>query len=104
MQYLVHRQSCSGFPHMLQMKDMGMALQLYYSTARKAPLLDKRIFTRLRQRKDNRAMELRKDPVTQSWMLVGDEQDGFLAEEGPCGFCPGGKFAAGSPIYSSPGG
>src|SRR5450755_5114326 len=49
-------------------------------------------------------VELRKDPVTQSWMLVGDEEAGFLAEAGPCGFCPGGSYASEKWIYASPGG
>src|SRR5258708_13297724 len=55
---------------------------------------------------NNSTMELRKDPVTQSWMLVGDDDDGaFLAEPaGPCGWCSGGKFVASPPIYTSPGG
>ncbi len=46
-------------------------------------------------------MELRKDPVTQSWMLVGDELDVFPGEGGPCVFCPGGQVASSRPIYRS---
>ncbi len=50
-------------------------------------------------------MELRKDPVTQSWMLVGDEEDSFLRESaGPCQWCAGGQFVSRQPIYVSPGG
>src|SRR5437588_10675793 len=46
-------------------------------------------------------MELRKDPVTQSWMLVGDELDAIPAEDGPCMFCAGGTIASHQPIYRS---
>lgn len=35
-------------------------------------------------------------------MLVGDVEDGFLSEAGPCGFCPGGKYATGKWVYASP--
>src|SRR5208283_659073 len=50
-------------------------------------------------------MELRKDPVTQSWMLVGDEEDAFLRESaGPCEWCGGGRFSSRQPVYVSPGG
>jgi UDPglucose--hexose-1-phosphate uridylyltransferase len=49
-------------------------------------------------------MELRKDPVTQSWMLVGDEEDAFLKESsGPCQWCAGGQLSS-RPIYTSAGG
>ena len=34
-------------------------------------------------------------------MLVGDEEDRFLPEAGPCAFCPGGS-ASGKWIYASP--
>lgn len=34
-------------------------------------------------------MELRKDPITRSWMLVGDEGEPAAAESGPCPFCEG---------------
>src|ERR1017187_8657619 len=37
-------------------------------------------------------------------MLVGDEESAFLAEAGPCGFCPGGSYASASWIYASPDG
>ncbi len=51
-------------------------------------------------------MELRKDPVTQSWMLVGDEpapseQSGLAEAGGPCGFCGGGAFASSRVIDQS---
>ncbi len=34
-------------------------------------------------------MELRKDPITRSWVIVGDEPE-HHAPEGRCSFCPGG--------------
>ena len=34
-------------------------------------------------------MELRKDPVTLSWMLVGDVEEHAAPEPGPCPFCEG---------------
>src|ERR1022692_1994137 len=50
-------------------------------------------------------MELRKDPVTQSWMLVGDEQPGIGRDSGgPCEWCAGGRLQAGRTVYVSPGG
>jgi UDPglucose--hexose-1-phosphate uridylyltransferase len=50
-------------------------------------------------------MELRKDPVTQSWMLVGDDEGAFWQEPaGPCEWCSGGALSSGRPIYVSPGG
>jgi UDPglucose--hexose-1-phosphate uridylyltransferase len=34
-------------------------------------------------------MELRKDPITRSWVIVGDEQERRHAGDGYCPFCPG---------------
>jgi UDPglucose--hexose-1-phosphate uridylyltransferase len=44
-------------------------------------------------------MELRKDPVTQSWILVGDEEDQVAAAVGVCPFCQPQR----APIYTVPG-
>lgn len=34
-------------------------------------------------------MELRKDPITRSWVIVGDEEERRLHSDGHCPFCPG---------------
>src|SRR5262245_48379725 len=33
-------------------------------------------------------MELRKDPITRSWVITGDEPAEAAAQAGPCRFCP----------------
>ena len=35
-------------------------------------------------------MELRKDPITRSWVITGDEPDTAPAPAQPCAYCPGG--------------
>jgi UDPglucose--hexose-1-phosphate uridylyltransferase len=34
-------------------------------------------------------MELRKDPITRAWVIVGDEEERRLQTDGHCPFCPG---------------
>ena len=34
-------------------------------------------------------MELRKDPITRSWVIVGDEEERSFQRDGHCPFCPG---------------
>ncbi len=47
-------------------------------------------------------MELRKDPVTQSWMLVGDEEEPVAKEPGPCPYCEGSPEPAQKLIFAMP--
>ncbi|SRR5579871_516207 len=51
-------------------------------------------------------MELRKDPVTQSWMLVGDEAPVVSTGDSgaACEWCTGGRLESRRPILVSPGG
>ena len=44
-------------------------------------------------------MELRKDPITRSWVLNGDSEPSQLVCQ-PCPYCPGNESLTGPPIYS----
>ena len=46
-------------------------------------------------------MEIRKDPITRSWVLIGDGESPALAET-PCPYCPGSDSALPPPILSLP--
>src|SRR5512133_2266004 len=35
-------------------------------------------------------MELRKDPITRSWVITGDDSPGGQVEDATCRYCPGG--------------
>ncbi|MBI4459536.1 MAG: galactose-1-phosphate uridylyltransferase, partial [Acidobacteria bacterium] len=45
-------------------------------------------------------MELRKDPITRSWVLIGGEESLPLA--GPCMYCQGNETTVSPPILSLP--
>ncbi len=47
-------------------------------------------------------MELRKDPITRSWLLVGDEPEPAPAPSGHCLFCGDGMDPASKMIFSMP--
>src|SRR3990172_8225926 len=46
-------------------------------------------------------MELRKDPITRSWVAIRDGEPREPAPE-PCPYCPGGDFSAARPLLSLP--
>jgi UDPglucose--hexose-1-phosphate uridylyltransferase len=46
-------------------------------------------------------MELRKDPITRSWVLTGD-MDPALSPSQPCPYCAGNETLTQQPIYSIP--
>ena len=46
-------------------------------------------------------MELRKDPITRSWVLIGDDEFPGTAEP-PCAYCPGNETPSSSLILSLP--
>jgi UDPglucose--hexose-1-phosphate uridylyltransferase len=46
-------------------------------------------------------MEIRKDPITRSWVLIGDGESAEVAET-PCRYCPGSDAALPPPILSLP--
>src|SRR3972149_5237849 len=46
-------------------------------------------------------MELRKDPITRSWVLIGDDEFPGTAEP-PCAYCPGNESPSSSLILSLP--
>jgi UDPglucose--hexose-1-phosphate uridylyltransferase len=47
-------------------------------------------------------MELRKDPITRSWVLNGDIEDQTLSASKGCPYCPGNESLIAPPIYSAP--
>ena len=46
-------------------------------------------------------MELRKDPITKSWVLLGDDES-FHAASSACPYCPGNEKLSSAPIYTLP--
>src|SRR4051812_28782871 len=46
-------------------------------------------------------MELRKDPITRSWVLTGDMEPSLSSNQ-PCLYCVGNETLAAQPIYSIP--
>jgi len=46
-------------------------------------------------------MDLRKDPITRSWVLAGAGET-FDVPPSPCPYCPGNEAAAGTPLYAVP--
>ncbi len=46
-------------------------------------------------------MEIRKDPITRSWVLIGDSESLGVADS-PCPYCPGGSSPLPPPILSIP--
>ena len=56
---------------------------------------------RMSGRPGNFRMDLRKDPITRSWVLIGDDES-FSAADVPCPYCPGNAPPPSPPILSLP--